>query len=138
MCIKKRNLSWKVISSAAHRGKGTQHCKESFACAWRGTVLRFTGSHGKFLWGCVWNVLGNFCNLIQNNTRFVITHFRTEIKTTQFKYHYMKKLIMTLVTHPQSCPSYTIPDRICQVQIEWKAVYDTRPQRFLGPFGRTA
>ena len=37
MCIKIRNLSWKVISSAAYRGKATQHCKESFACAWRGT-----------------------------------------------------------------------------------------------------
>ena len=56
---------------------------------------RVTGSRGKFLWRCVWNVLGNFCNLIQNNMRFVINHFRTEIKIMQFKYHYMKKLIMT-------------------------------------------
>ena len=92
MCIKIRNLSWKVISSAAYRGKATQHCKESFACAWRDTGGGVTGSRGKFLWRCVWNVLGNFCNLIHNNMRFVINHFRTEIKIMQFKYHYIKKI----------------------------------------------
>ena len=43
MCIKKRNSSRKVICSADHRGKGTQHCKESFACAWRGAGGRGGG-----------------------------------------------------------------------------------------------
>ena len=137
MCIKIRNLSWKVISSAAYRGKATQHCKESFACAWRDTGGGVTGSRGKFLRRCVWNVLGNLCNLIHKNMRFVINHFRTEIKIMQFKYHYIKK-IDRLGRHPQSCPLYTIPNRIRQVQIEWRAGYNTRPQRFLGPFGRTA
>ena len=33
----------------------------------------------------------NFCNLIHKNMRFVINHFRTEIKIMQFKYNYMKK-----------------------------------------------
>ena len=61
----------------------------------RGVGGGVTGSGDKFLWGCVWNVLGNFCNLIQNKMRFDINHFTTEIKIMQFKYHYMKKLIMT-------------------------------------------